>query len=63
MTVNDIINTLENRNDFRFIIQDGGNYGIYFENYYDIPTNYLNTNIKQFYIDREEIELSIDNYL
>lgn len=59
MTVNDIINALENRNDFNFIIQEGRNYGIYFENHSDIPTEYLDTDIKQFYIDGEDITFFI----
>lgn len=59
MTVNDIINALENRNDFSFIIQEGRNYGIYFENYFDIPTEYLDIGIKQFYIDGEDITFFI----
>lgn len=56
MTINDIISALDNRNDFSYLISKGEQvYSPYFDNYFNIPTEWLDMNIKSFTIGWEEI--------
>ena len=56
MIINDIINTLSNKNDFHYtILEEEQAYSHYFDSYFDIPNEWLDKSIKNFTIGWEDI--------